>query len=202
MWMMIMIGVALAAVFVFALRSQINAYRLGQAEEQLKQKLDQYSAQQKFLTLDLQRSMNASESERAGREGGLNQLKLDPQSSLRGASMQKVVQKLSGQPSEPSGAPQSGQNDDGQGVPRAVKPADDPPGAQPNRPVGRPELGAKAARAAAAAKAVKAGAAKPKNVAKSNVAKAGKTSTRGKANASQAKKRGDDRRLASRSRPR
>src|SRR5689334_10063059 len=48
MWLMILIGMGLAAGFVFALRSQINAYRIAQAEEQLKSQLDEYTRQQKF----------------------------------------------------------------------------------------------------------------------------------------------------------
>lgn len=66
MWMMILIGIALTAGFVFALRSQISAYRLGQAEEQLRTKLDEYAGQQKFLMLDQQRALNTTESDRAG----------------------------------------------------------------------------------------------------------------------------------------
>ena len=67
MWVMILIGVALAAGFVFALRSQINAYRIAQAEEQLKVKLDEYTSQQKFLARDQQRALSAGEVERAGK---------------------------------------------------------------------------------------------------------------------------------------
>src|SRR5215471_15745129 len=77
MWLMILIGVALAAGFVFALRSQINAYRIAQAEEQLRMKLDEYSSQQPFLGIDQQRALSANESERAARWNGLENIRLD-----------------------------------------------------------------------------------------------------------------------------
>lgn len=95
MWMMILIGIALTAGFVFALRSQISAYRLGQAEEQLRTKLDEYAGQQKFLMLDQQRALNTTESDRAGKLGGLNQLKLDRVEALRDTSVPKAVQQVS-----------------------------------------------------------------------------------------------------------
>jgi hypothetical protein len=92
MWMLILIGVALAAGFVFALRSQINAYRIAQAEEQLKTQLDGYASQQNFLTLDQQRALSAGESDRAGRRNGLDHLKLDRDArSERSASGQWVI---------------------------------------------------------------------------------------------------------------
>jgi hypothetical protein len=74
---MILVGVALAAGFVFALRSQINAYRIAQAEEQLKMKLDEYSSRQKFQALDLAGALSADESERAAKLNGLDNLRLD-----------------------------------------------------------------------------------------------------------------------------
>jgi hypothetical protein len=91
MWMMILIGVALAAGFVVALRSQINAYRIAQAEEQLKVKLDEYTSQQKFLTRDQQRALSAGEVERAGKRHGLDHLKLDREEEQRNASARQVV---------------------------------------------------------------------------------------------------------------
>lgn len=93
MWVMILTGVALAAGFVLALRSQISAHQLGQAEERLREKLDEYTSQQKFLMLDQQRALSASESDRAGKQGGLDQLRLDQSEVLRNASVQKVVQR-------------------------------------------------------------------------------------------------------------
>jgi hypothetical protein len=94
MWMMILIGVALAAGFVFALRSQINAYRIAQAEELLKVKLDEYASQQEFLTLDQQRVLSADEVERAGRRSGLNHLKLDKDADRHDASVPQVVSRV------------------------------------------------------------------------------------------------------------
>jgi hypothetical protein len=94
MWVMILTGVALAAGFVFALRSQINAYRIAQAEERLKMKLDEYSNQQEFLTRDQQRALSAGEVERAGRRNGLDHLKLDKEADLHDASVRQVVSRV------------------------------------------------------------------------------------------------------------
>ncbi len=90
MWLMIFIGAALAAGFVFAVRSQINAYKLGQAEEELKAALDDYTMQQKYLAVEQQRLLNAGESARLGSEAGLAQLPLNEAPSLHSASVQKV----------------------------------------------------------------------------------------------------------------
>ncbi len=94
MWIMILTGVALSAGFVFALRSQINAYRIAQAEEQLKSKLDVYASQQEFLTLDQQRALSAGEVERAGRRSGLDHLKLDSEADRHNASVRQVVSRV------------------------------------------------------------------------------------------------------------
>jgi len=91
MWLMILIGMALAAGFVFALRSQINAYKIAQAEEDLKKKLDDYSSRQQFLSLDKQVALSPGESERAGKGNGLNYLKLDRETPRREVSVQRVV---------------------------------------------------------------------------------------------------------------
>jgi hypothetical protein len=100
MWMMILIGTALSAVFIFALRSQINTHKIAQAEERLKTKLDEYASQQKFLALDQQRALNTDESDRAGRRGGLDQLRLD-RAAQPGAIVNQVPSPLK--------APQTGQ---------------------------------------------------------------------------------------------
>jgi len=105
MWMMILIGVALAAGFVFALRSQINAYRIAQAEEQLKSKLDEYSSQQEFLARDQQRALSAGEVERAGMRNGLDHLKLDREADQHNASVRQVVSRV------PSPSLRAGQSD-------------------------------------------------------------------------------------------
>jgi hypothetical protein len=105
MWLMILAGVALAAGFVFALRSQINAYRIAQAEEQLKSQLDEYTRQRQFLNRDKERAMNAGESDRAGKWNGLEHLRLDRASTERGVSVRKIV------PIEPVREPRADQND-------------------------------------------------------------------------------------------
>jgi hypothetical protein len=94
MWLMILTGMALATGFVFALRSQFNAYRIAQAEEQLKVKLDEYS----------RRPLSASESDRAARWNGLENLKLDREDAQSGSSVQRVV---SARPIKASQADQS-----------------------------------------------------------------------------------------------
>jgi hypothetical protein len=101
MWMMILIGVGLAAGFVFALRSQINTYRIAQAEEQLKVKLDEYTSQQKFLTRDQQRALSAGEVERAGKRNGLDHLKLEREEDQPNASAGHIV--------SPVASPRAGQ---------------------------------------------------------------------------------------------
>jgi hypothetical protein len=103
MWMMILIGVALAAGFVFALRSQINTYRIAQAEEQLKVKLDEYTSHQKFLARDQQRALSAGEVERAGMRNGLDYLKLEREEDQSKASARRVV--------SPIPSPRVGQGD-------------------------------------------------------------------------------------------
>src|SRR5262245_43256882 len=121
MWMMILIGMGLAAGFVFALRSQINAYRIAQAEEKLKVKLEEYASQQEFLTRDQERALSAGEVERAGRRNGLNYLKLSKDADPQNASVRQVVSRV------PSPSLQAGQSDHpavntSGWAPRSVKP--------------------------------------------------------------------------------
>src|SRR5262245_16543081 len=126
MWMMIWLGIVLCAGFIFALRSQINTYRLGQAEERLREKLDEYTNQRKFLALDQQHALNPGESDRAGRQNRLDQLKLDREAALHSASVQRIVHRvpsLGGSPQ--TEAPQADQNNrlngNGQNVLRSIK---------------------------------------------------------------------------------
>jgi hypothetical protein len=117
MWMMILIGMALAAGFVFALRSQINAYRIAQAEEQLKTKLDEYASQQEFLARDQQRALSAGEVERVGRRNGLGHLKLDREEDRRNALVRQVVSRV------PSPSPRAVQSDRPASIdPRSIRP--------------------------------------------------------------------------------
>src|SRR5262249_1482548 len=124
MWMMILVGAAISAVFIFALRSQINTHRIAQAEERLKMKLDEYADQQKFLAIDQQRALNTTESDLVARRNGLDQLKLDradptsvivkqvppplksPQTGQKAAKVVKVVKSSAAKPSaaKPSAA--------------------------------------------------------------------------------------------------
>jgi len=147
MWTMILIGVALAAGFVFALRSQINAYRIAQAEEQLKTKLDEYSSQQEFLTRDQQRALSADEVERAGRRNGLDNLKLDREADRHNASVRQVVSRV------PSPSLQAGQSD----RPAINDPRMAPGSIKPVRPVSQAKVvrGVKTGKAAKVVKVVK-----------------------------------------------
>lgn len=121
MWLMILIGMILTAGFVFALRSRINTYKIAQAEEQLKMKLDEYASQQKFLTLDQQRALNAGESERMGRRNGLDHLKLDREAPQSKASVRRLVSQVQ----SPARAPQADRwgrlATNGQNGPRSIK---------------------------------------------------------------------------------
>jgi hypothetical protein len=147
MWMMILIGVGLAAGFVFALRSQINAYRIAQAEEQLKSKLDEYSSQQEFLTRDQQRALSAGEVERAARRNGFDNLKLDRVADQRNASVRQVVSRV------PSPSLQAGQSD----RPAINDPRSAPGSIKPVRPVSQAKVvrGVKTGKAAKVLKVVK-----------------------------------------------
>jgi len=195
MWMMILIGVALSAGFVFALRSQINTHRIGQAEERLRVKLDEYTSQQKFLTLDQQRALNTGESARAGRQSGLDQLKLDREAALHSASVQRIVH----QPPSPASSyqarssparssqfrsSQAGQsnrlNGNGQNSLRSVKQP-----VKPN-PTVRAVRAVRAVRDVSTTKVVKA--VKAEKAVKSSAAKSNSASNRLKANAVKAKK--------------
>jgi len=83
MWMMVITGTILAAGFISALRSHINTYKLGQVEEELKAKLDEYADHQKYLMVDQRRALSATESARASKQAGLSQLKLNQPGELR-----------------------------------------------------------------------------------------------------------------------
>jgi len=160
MWVMILIGVALAAGFVFALRSQINAYRIAQAEEQLKVKLDEYTSQQKFLARDQQRALSAGEVERAGKRHGLDHLRLDREEDRRNASAGLVA--------SPVPPPRAGQ-----GASQVHKAA---LSIRPGRPSLQPKVvvGVKTGKAAKVVKVVKVNAVKRESAAskaKANVVK-------------------------------
>jgi hypothetical protein len=167
MWMMILIGVALAAGFVFALRSQINTYRIAQAEEQLKVKLDEYTSHQKFLARDQQRALSAGEVERAGMRNGLDYLKLEREEDQSKASARRVV--------SPIPSPRVGQGD------RQVNKA--PLSIRPGRPALQVKVvgGVKTGKAAKVVKIVKVNAVKREsaaNKARANVVKTRKQNQR------------------------
>ena len=81
-WLMVLFGALLTAGFLLGLRSQINAHQLNRAEERLRDELDRYASQQKFLTLEQERALSPRESERSVKEAGLVQVKLDERYAL------------------------------------------------------------------------------------------------------------------------
>jgi hypothetical protein len=70
---LVLIGALVAAGFVFALRSQINARQIGQAEMRLRSELDDIANRQRHEVLEQQRAMSLSESDRAAHQAGLIQ---------------------------------------------------------------------------------------------------------------------------------
>lgn len=76
-WMLMFVGAMIATGFVLAQRSQINAYQLKHVEEELKSELDTLSSQQRYLIFQKERALSTRESDRAAKESGLIQLKLD-----------------------------------------------------------------------------------------------------------------------------
>jgi hypothetical protein len=74
---LVIVGALVATGFVFALRSQINARELGQAEQRLRSELDEIADQQRYDVLEQQRTMSLRESERAAQQAGLIQPRLN-----------------------------------------------------------------------------------------------------------------------------
>lgn len=75
--MLMFVGAMIATGFVLAQRSQINAHQLKHVEEELKSELDTLSSQQRYLIFQKERALSTKESDRAAKESGLIQLKLD-----------------------------------------------------------------------------------------------------------------------------
>jgi hypothetical protein len=82
LWMLIFIGALVATGFIFALRSQISAYQFGQAEAQLKAELEEIANRQRYAILEQQRALSPREADRAAKQAGLVQPKLN-QPNLR-----------------------------------------------------------------------------------------------------------------------
>ena len=73
LWMLMIVGAVLACGFVFAMRSQINVYQLGQAEAQLKSELDEMANRQRYEMLERERALSPSKIDRAAKLAGLVQ---------------------------------------------------------------------------------------------------------------------------------
>jgi hypothetical protein len=97
--MLIFIGAFLGTGFVLAMRSQINAYQLAQAEAQLRTELDEIANRQRFEILQQQRTLNPRASDRAARRAGLIQPSLKRQDNPR-STAQAVRRKKEGSISE------------------------------------------------------------------------------------------------------
>jgi hypothetical protein len=74
---LVFVGALVATGFVFALRSQIHARELGQAEQRLRSELDEIADQQRYDVLEQQRTTSLRESERAAQQAGLIQPRLN-----------------------------------------------------------------------------------------------------------------------------
>ena len=96
-WMLMLVGAFLACGFVFAMRSQINVYQLGQAEAQLKSELDEMANRQRYEMLQRERALNPRKIERAAKQAGLVQpgLKLQNNVTNQDSKKQKTVNKKS-----------------------------------------------------------------------------------------------------------
>lgn len=87
---LIIIGALVVAGFVFALRSQINARQLGQAETKLRAELDEIANRQRYEVLERQRVMSMGESDRAAQTAGLVQPRFNqPKAAAQAAAAQK-----------------------------------------------------------------------------------------------------------------
>ncbi|MCI0660588.1 MAG: hypothetical protein L0220_05885 [Acidobacteria bacterium] len=97
LWMLMLVGAFLACGFVFAMRSQINVYQLGQAEAQLKGELDEMANRQRYEMLQRERALNPRKIERAAKQAGLVQpgLKLQNNPTNQDSKKQKTVSKKS-----------------------------------------------------------------------------------------------------------
>jgi hypothetical protein len=77
LWTLMCIGALVATGFVFALRSQMNAHQLGQAEAQLRAELEEIANRQRYEMLEQQRALSPREVIRAAKQAGLIQPKLN-----------------------------------------------------------------------------------------------------------------------------
>jgi cytoskeletal protein RodZ len=77
LWVLIFIGALVAAGFIYALRSQISAHQLGQAEAQLKAELEEIANRQRYEIHEQQRALSPREADRAARQAGLIQPRLN-----------------------------------------------------------------------------------------------------------------------------
>jgi len=95
--MLMIVGALLACGFVFAMRSQINVYQLGQAEAQLKSELDEMANRQRYEMLERERALSPSKIDRAAKLAGLVQpgLKLQNNATNHDSKKQKTGSKKS-----------------------------------------------------------------------------------------------------------
>jgi hypothetical protein len=87
--MLMLVGAFLACGFVFAMRSQINVYQLGQAEAQLKSELDEIANRQRFEMLERERALSPRKIDRVARQAGLLQPELKLQNNVTNQELKK-----------------------------------------------------------------------------------------------------------------
>ncbi|HMY72855.1 MAG TPA: hypothetical protein PLQ88_13645, partial [Blastocatellia bacterium] len=77
LWILMIVGGLIGSGFVMAQHSQINVHQFRQAEEKVKNQLDELTNQQRFLALEKESAINTQESDRIAKQAGLQQLKLE-----------------------------------------------------------------------------------------------------------------------------
>lgn len=72
-WVMMIVGGVIGAIFIFAQRSQINTLYLKRTEESLKSEIDTLASQQRYLNFQREKALSTQESDRAAGEFNLTQ---------------------------------------------------------------------------------------------------------------------------------
>ena len=72
-WMMVMVGSVIGAIFILAQRYQISTLHLKRAEEGLKSEFDTLASQQRYLSFQRDKALSTQESQKAAGEFNLAQ---------------------------------------------------------------------------------------------------------------------------------
>lgn len=73
LFMMVVIGGVIGAIFILAQKLQVNTLHLKRAEEGLKSEIDTYASQQRYLIYQREKALSTQEAQRAASEFGLVQ---------------------------------------------------------------------------------------------------------------------------------